>query len=180
MSRPSRSVLAATVILCITTATTGETPRNRLPKQQHKRSDAPFLQPEEAVAKMAIPDGFEVSDLCLPSRTSRNRSPSASTTGDACGSQRISTIRLDDNIRMIPVSRIQILEDTDGDGVFDKKKTFTDTLTFTSGLACGFRRCLCWDLLRTYRSFQMLMEMTNSDGPPRNICWTDLGIQRSP
>ncbi len=37
-----------------------------------------------------------------------------------------------------PVSRIQILEDTDGDGVFDNKKTFTDKLTFTSGLACGF------------------------------------------
>ncbi len=36
------------------------------------------------------------------------------------------------------VSRIQILEDTNGDGVFDKKKTFTDKLTFTSGLACGF------------------------------------------
>ena len=36
------------------------------------------------------------------------------------------------------VSRIQILEDTDGDGVFDKKKTFTDKLTFTSGLALGF------------------------------------------
>ena len=36
------------------------------------------------------------------------------------------------------VSRIQILEDTDGDGVFDKKKTFTDKLTFTSGMACGF------------------------------------------
>ena len=36
------------------------------------------------------------------------------------------------------VSRIQILEDTDGDGVFDNKKTFTDKLTFTSGLACGF------------------------------------------
>ena len=28
-----------------------------------------------------------------------------------------------------PVSRIQILEDSDGDGVFDKKKTFTDQLT---------------------------------------------------
>ena len=36
------------------------------------------------------------------------------------------------------VSRIQILEDTNGDGVFDKKKTFTDKLTFTSGIACGF------------------------------------------
>ena len=33
-----------------------------------------------------------------------------------------------------PVSRIQILEDTDGDGIFDKKKIFTDKLTFTSGL----------------------------------------------
>ena len=35
--------------------------RNQLPKKQHKDSDAPFLAPAEAVSKMAIPDGFEVS-----------------------------------------------------------------------------------------------------------------------
>lgn len=110
--------------------------KNILPKKQHRTSNAPFLKPAEAVKKMAIPDGFDVSifasepDIAEPIafcfdhkgriwvaenfnyRTRRNH------TGD-------------------PVSRIQILEDTNGDGVFDKKKTFTDKLTFTSGLAVG-------------------------------------------
>ena len=31
------------------------------PKKQHKTSNAPFLKPAEAVAKMSIPEGFEVS-----------------------------------------------------------------------------------------------------------------------
>ena len=29
--------------------------------KQHRTSDAPFLKPAEAVAKMEIPEGFEVS-----------------------------------------------------------------------------------------------------------------------
>ena len=29
--------------------------------RQHRTSNAPFLKPEEAVAKMSIPKGFEVS-----------------------------------------------------------------------------------------------------------------------
>lgn len=126
------------VVLCLCPASAHDDEhRNELPKKQHRTSNAPFLKPKEAVAKMAIPDGFEVSifaaepDIAEPIgfcfddrgrmwiaenfnyRTRRNH------TGDQ-------------------VSRIQILEDTDGDGVFDKKKTFTDKLTFTSGLAVGF------------------------------------------
>lgn len=111
--------------------------RNKLPKQQHRTSNAPFLKPDEAVRKMAVPDGFEVSifaaepdiaepiAFCFDDRgrlwvaENFNYQTRRQHTGDK-------------------VSRIQILEDTDGDGVFDKKKTFTDKLTFTSGLACGF------------------------------------------
>jgi putative membrane-bound dehydrogenase-like protein len=37
-----------------------------------------------------------------------------------------------------PLTRIQIFEDTDSDGVFDTKKLFTDKLTFSSGIAIGF------------------------------------------
>ena len=29
-------------------------------QKQHKTSDAPFLKPEEAVAKMEIPEGFQI------------------------------------------------------------------------------------------------------------------------
>ncbi len=111
--------------------------RNTLPKQQHTTSGAPFLKPDEAVAKMAIPPGFAVSvfasepDIAEPIAfcfDERGRMWVAEnfnyrTRGEHTDEQ---------------VSRIQILEDTNGDGVFDKKKTFTDKLTFTSGLACGF------------------------------------------
>ncbi|MEM9367106.1 MAG: PVC-type heme-binding CxxCH protein [Planctomycetota bacterium] len=111
--------------------------RNQLPKKQHKISDAPFLAPAEAVAKMSLPDGFEVSvfaaepDIAEPIAfcfDDRGRLWVAENFNYQTRRQ-----HTDD-----PISRIQILEDTDGDGVFDKKKTFTDKLTFTSGLACGF------------------------------------------
>lgn len=112
-------------------------PRNRLPKQQHRTSDAPFLKPAEAVKQMSIPDGFEVSiyasepDIAEPIAfcfDHRGRMWIAENFNYRTRREHTSD----------QVSRIQILEDTDGDGVFDHKKTFTDKLTFTSGLACGF------------------------------------------
>ena len=136
-SRLSHVVIRALLVLALVSGAGAQESRNKLPKKQHRTSNAPFLKPPEAVAKMSIPKGFEVSifasepDIAEPIafcfdhqgrmwvaenfnyRTRREH------TGDK-------------------VSRIQILEDTDGDGVFDRKKTFTDKLTFTSGLACGF------------------------------------------
>ncbi|MGI9467767.1 MAG: PVC-type heme-binding CxxCH protein [Rubripirellula sp.] len=112
-------------------------PRNELPKKQHRTSDAPFLTPEQAVKKMAIPEGFDVSiyasepDIAEPIAfcfDDRGRMWVAENFN-----YRTRRDHTDD-----PVSRIQILEDTNSDGVFDKKKTFTDTLTFTSGIAPGF------------------------------------------
>ncbi len=112
-------------------------PRNELPKKQHRTSNAPFLTPEQAVKKMAIPEGFDVSiyasepDIAEPIGfcfDDRGRMWVAENFN-----YRTRRDHTDD-----PVSRIQILEDTNSDGVFDKKKTFTDTLTFTSGLAPGF------------------------------------------
>ena len=125
--------------LCILTAsvTHAVDPRNELPKKQHRTSDAPFLTPEQAVKKMAIPEGFEVSvyasepDIAEPIAfcfDDRGRMWVAENFN-----YRTRRDHTDD-----PVSRIQILEDTNSDGIFDKKKTFTDTLTFTSGLAPGF------------------------------------------
>ena len=111
--------------------------RNTLPKQQHRTSDAPFLNPQEAVAKMAIPAGFDVSVFASE--------PDIAEPIAFCFDER-GRMWIAENFNYQTrrehsdgqVSRIQILEDTDGDGVFDHKKTFTDKLTFTSGLACGF------------------------------------------
>lgn len=132
-----RMICSAVALGLVASSGAADEPRNLLPKKQHRISDAPFLKPSEAVGKMSIPEGFEVSvfasepDIAEPIAfcfDARGRMWVAEnfnyrTRREHTGDQ---------------VSRIQILEDTDGDGVFDKKKTFTDKLTFTSGLACGF------------------------------------------
>ncbi len=114
-----------------------EESRNLLPKQQHRDSNAPFLKPAEAVAKMAIPDGFEVSVFASEPDIAEPIAFCFDDRGRLWVAENFNYRTRRDHTDD-PVSRIQILEDTDGDGVFDKKKTFTDKLTFTSGMACGF------------------------------------------
>jgi|GEM_PF-452832 len=105
--------------------------------KQHKTSNAPFLKPAEAVAKMDVMDGFEVSIFASEPDIGE---PIAFTFDDR------GRIWIVENYNYVnrrshtdkQVTRIQILEDTDGDGVFDKKKLFTDKLTFSSGIAVGF------------------------------------------
>ena len=110
---------------------------NRLPKKQHKDSDAPFLTPSQAVKNMSVPDGFNVSVFASEPDIAEPIAFCFDAKGRMWVAENFNyqTRRQHTND---PVSRIQILEDTDGDGVFDIKKTFTDQLTFTSGLACGF------------------------------------------
>lgn len=131
------AIILLTILVIFGSATIADDGRNELPKKQHKDSNAPFLEPAEAVTKMSIPDGFEVSifasepDIAEPIAfcfDDRGRMWVAENFNYQTRGQ-----HTDD-----PVSRIQILEDTNGDGVFDNKKTFSDKLTFTSGLACGF------------------------------------------
>jgi putative membrane-bound dehydrogenase-like protein len=131
------SILSALFLACLARPAHADDGHNHLPKKQHKDSEAPFLSPNEAVSKMSIPDGFVVSvfasepDIAEPIAfcfDDRGRMWIAENFNYQTRKQHTDE----------QVSRIQILEDTDGDGVFDKKKTFTDKLTFTSGLACGF------------------------------------------
>lgn len=111
--------------------------RNQLKKEKHRTSDAPFLTPAEAVGKMAIPDGFDVSIFASEPDIAEPIAFCFDHRGRMWVAENFNYVTRGEHTND-PVSRIQILEDTDGDGVFDKKKTFSDTLTFTSGLACGF------------------------------------------
>ncbi|MEM0968647.1 MAG: PVC-type heme-binding CxxCH protein, partial [Verrucomicrobiota bacterium] len=105
--------------------------------KQHRTSDAPFLTPEEAVAKMSIPEGFEVSVFVSEPDIGE---PIAFTFD---GRGRLWVV---ENYNYVnrrshkneELSRIQIFEDTDSDGVFDTKTLFHDELTFASGIAVGF------------------------------------------
>lgn len=133
-----RVLLAVTLALfAMTGPVFAQQSRNQLPKKQHKSSNAPFLKPDEAVAKMSIPDGFEVSVFASEPDIAEPIGFCFDHRGRLWVAENFNyqTRRQHTND---PVSRIQILEDTNGDGVFDHKKTFTDKLTFTSGLACGF------------------------------------------
>ncbi|MCH2179889.1 MAG: c-type cytochrome [Mariniblastus sp.] len=113
-----------------------EETRNELPHRQHKDSDAEFLSPSEAVSRMAIPDGFDVTVFASEPHIAEPIAFCFDGKGRLWVVENLNyqTRRKHTND---PISRIQILEDTDSDGVFDSKKTFTDTLTFTSGLAVG-------------------------------------------
>jgi putative membrane-bound dehydrogenase-like protein len=110
--------------------------KNKLPKKQHRTSNAPFLKPAEAVKKMAIPDGFDVSIFASEPDIAEPIAFCFDHKGRIWVAENFN-YRTRRNHTNDKVSRIQILEDTNGDGVFDKKKTFTDKLTFTSGLAVG-------------------------------------------
>ncbi|MEM9644766.1 MAG: PVC-type heme-binding CxxCH protein [Planctomycetota bacterium] len=136
--KPTASLIRSLAILVLLgPVAVADDGRNHLPKKQHKDSDAPFLNPAEAVAKMSIPEGFDVTVFASEPDISEPIAFCFDDRGRMWVAENFNyqTRRqhTDDQ-----VSRIQILEDTDGDGIFDKKKTFTDKLTFTSGLACGF------------------------------------------
>ncbi|MEN8773070.1 MAG: PVC-type heme-binding CxxCH protein [Akkermansiaceae bacterium] len=122
-------------LLCISSlAITSSFAENR--GKQHRTSDAPFLTPEEAVAKMSIPEGFDVSIYTSEPHIGE---PIAFTF-DAKG-----RVWVVENYNYVnrrshkneQLSRIQIFEDTDSDGVFDNKKLFHDKITFASGIAIG-------------------------------------------
>ncbi|MFV1994523.1 MAG: PVC-type heme-binding CxxCH protein, partial [Verrucomicrobiales bacterium] len=101
-----------------------------------KTSNAPFLSPQQAVAKMEMPAGMEVKVFAAEPDIGE---PIAFTFDDR------GRIWVLENYNYVnrrshtgeQVTRIQILEDRDGDGVFDSKKLFTDQLTFSSGIAVG-------------------------------------------
>lgn len=130
-------VVALTFVFTAVLPTLAEDGHNHLPKKQHKDSNAPFLKPAAAVVKMSIPSGFDVSVFASEPDIAE---PIAFCFDDRGRMWVVENFNYQTRRKHTddPVSRIQILEDTDGDGVFNKKKTFTNTLTFTSGIACGF------------------------------------------
>ena len=96
-------------------------------------SDVP-LRPEEAVKRITVPDGFNVS---LFAGEPHVRQPIAFAIDDRgrlwvaeCYAYR--TWKPEGN------DRIVILEDTDNDGLFDKRKVFWDKGNYLTGLQLGF------------------------------------------
>ena len=103
-----------------------------------KTSKAPFLKPAEALAKMDIPEDFEVSVFAAEPDIGEPIAFTFDDKGRIWTVENFNYVNRRKHIDDKPLTRIQILEDTNGDGTFDKKKLFTDKLPFTSGIVVGF------------------------------------------
>jgi putative membrane-bound dehydrogenase-like protein len=114
---------------------------------------APYLSPQEAVAKMSVPEGFKVDLLasepdlvqpiafCWDARgriwvVEGNTYPARQGTAPAGTSPTPTEAQLKDIYG--GKDRILILEDTDHDGSFDKRTVFVDGLNLVSGIEIGF------------------------------------------
>ena len=124
---PQRLIVPALVLLLPAHVAFGE----------QKTSNAPFLKPAEAVARMEKPDGFGITVYAAEPDIGE---PIAFTFDGRGRVWVLENYNYVDRGRHTgdPVTRIQVFDDTDGDGVFDTKKLFTDQLTFSSGIAVGF------------------------------------------
>ncbi len=105
--------------------------------KHHKTSDAPFLSPSEAVAKMDIPEDFEVSIFVAEPDIGEPIAFTFDSRGRLWVVENYNYVSRRSHKEEI-LSRIQIFEDTDSDGVFDTKKLFSDKIKFASGIAVGF------------------------------------------
>ncbi|MEM1294574.1 MAG: PVC-type heme-binding CxxCH protein, partial [Verrucomicrobiota bacterium] len=106
--------------------------------KQHKTSDAPFLTPKQAVAKMEIPGEFQIDIFAAEPDIGEPIAFTFDDRGRVWVVENYNYIDRRNHKDEKPLTRIQIFEDTDSDGVFDTKKLFTDQLTFSSGIAVGF------------------------------------------
>ena len=99
-------------------------------------SNAPFLKPDEAIAKMEVMNGFEVKAFVAEPDIGEAIAFCFDFRGRlwTLENYNYQTRRAHSTDKR---NRIQIFEDTDGDGVFDKKKTFTEDLSFSSGIIVG-------------------------------------------
>ncbi len=127
-------LIGVIVTLAITLTMTVAEKHNK----QHRTSDAPFLKPAEAVAKMEIPEGFDVSIFAAEPDIGEPIAFTFDGRGRIWVVENYNYINRRSHKENVELSRIQIFEDTDSDGVFDTKKLFSDKITFSSGIAVGF------------------------------------------
>ena len=106
--------------------------------REPKWSNAKFLKPDEAIAKMDVPEGFEVKTFVSEPHISESIAFCFDQRGRLWVLENMNYDNRRSHLSKEAKNQIQIFEDVDGDGVFDKKKTFIKGLTFSSGMAVGF------------------------------------------
>jgi len=105
-----------------------------IPHHQDK-PPGPALSPEEAVAKMTVPEGFKVEIVAAEPDIVN---PIAMTIDEKGRFWITESLEYPRNAPGPGKDRVKVLEDTDGDGKADKFTVFLDGLNIPSGVAVGF------------------------------------------
>ncbi len=102
-------------------------------------AEVPFLTPPQAIEKMTFPEGFSVKAFAAEPDVIQPFAFCFDARGRIWVAENLNyQTRRSDTFKQGPKGRIIILEDTDGDGVFNTRKVFKDKIFFPSGLALGF------------------------------------------
>ena len=131
-------LLAVSLLLPAVVARAADAPPKEAPKQQvphGRQASRPALSPQEAMAKMQLPPGFKVELVASEPDIVNPTSLSPSTTAGRIWITEI--VRIPAQTPGPGKDRIKILEDTDGDGKYDKVTIFADGLNIPCGVAIG-------------------------------------------
>jgi putative membrane-bound dehydrogenase-like protein len=125
------SLVLAAVALCSSTAV--EAQKLVIPRR-HDRPPGPALSPQEAVAKMTVPDGFTVDVVASEPDVVNPVAMFIDEKGRFWVTESFEYPRREPGPGR---DRIKVLEDTDGDGKVDKVTVFAEGLNIPSGIAVG-------------------------------------------
>ena len=99
----------------------------------------PSYTPDQAVARMKLPKGFSVTQFAAEPDVVQPFAFCFDDRGRVWVCENLNyESRGSDTFKQGPKGRIIILEDTNGDGRFDKRKVFIDKIFFPTGLQVGF------------------------------------------
>ncbi|MCA9037003.1 MAG: c-type cytochrome [Planctomycetaceae bacterium] len=108
--------------------------QERIPHAQDK-PPGPALSPEEAIARMTVPDGFTVELIASEPELVNPVAMTFDERGRVWVTESLEYPRMSAGEGR---DRIRILEDTDHDGRMDKFTTFAEGLNIPSGIAVGY------------------------------------------
>jgi putative membrane-bound dehydrogenase-like protein len=135
MSNPRPSfALLGTLALSVAVTTIATAQETFIPRRQSKPPGPP-LPPDEALAKMTVPEGFRVE---LVASEPQIMNPVAMAFDDRGRIYVTESFEYPRREAGPGRDRVKILEDTDGDGAIDEVKIFADGLNIPSGIAVGY------------------------------------------
>lgn len=105
---------------------------------RNEAKEAEFLTGEEAIAKMTVPDGLEVTLVTSEPQITQPLAFCWDHRGRLWIAENRDYETRKSGFSNFGTSRILILEDVDGDGKMDTKKVFLEGIPFPSAIAVGF------------------------------------------